>query len=86
MDLFDEFLTSRKYTLEYQGQTQVLNQSQILAMSYDPDRNLRKAAQECFYTEISQHELVLSNIYNAIIQDHGLNDGIEPCKQCSSGK
>ena len=76
IDLFDEFLTSRKYTLEYNGQTQTLNQSQILALSYDADRNLRKAAQECFYTELSQHELVLSNIYNAVVQDHGLNDGI----------
>src|SRR4029077_14176488 len=40
------------------------------------DRGLRKAAQTCFFAELSQHELVLTNIFNTIAQDHSLNDQI----------
>ncbi len=76
VNLFDEFLASLEYRLDYNGETQTLTQPALLALSYQPDRNLRKAAQECLYTELSQHELVLTNVYNAITQDHSLNDQI----------
>ncbi|MES2794021.1 MAG: M3 family oligoendopeptidase [Planctomycetota bacterium] len=76
VNLFDEFVASVEYRLEYKGETQTLTQPALLAMSYQPDRDLRKAAQECLYTELSKHELVLTNVYNAITQDHSLNDQI----------
>ena len=76
VNLFDEFLASLEYKLDYNGEVQTLTQPALLALSYQPDRNLRKAAQECLYTELSQHELVLTNVYNAITQDHSLNDQI----------
>jgi len=74
--LFDEFVASLEYTLEYEGQKRALTQPAILALNYDPDRNLRKAAQACFFTELSRHELVLTNIFNTIAQDHAINDQI----------
>jgi len=74
--LFDEFTASLQYPLEYQGETRTLTQPGILALSYDPDRGLRKAAQECLYTELSRHELVLTNVFNAITQDHSINDQV----------
>ncbi len=74
--LFDEFVASLEYTLDYNGQKRTLTQPAILALSYEPDRELRKAAQTCFFNELSRHELVLSNIFNAIAQDHGINDQI----------
>lgn len=76
MTLFDEFVASLEYTLEYEGKKQVLTQPAILALNYDPDRNLRKAAQECFFAELSRHGLVLTNIFNTIAQDHAINDQI----------
>lgn len=76
MNLFDEFVASLQYQLDYQGEKKTLTQPQILALSYDPDRELRKTAQVCFYTELIRHELVLTNIFNAIAQDHGINDQI----------
>src|SRR5262249_5037034 len=76
MNLFDEFVASLEYELEYNGQTRTLTQPSILALSYDPDRELRKAAQECLFQELSRHELVLSSVFNAVAQDHGLNDQI----------
>ncbi|MSR56321.1 MAG: M3 family oligoendopeptidase [Planctomycetaceae bacterium] len=76
MNLFDEFVASLEYTLEYEGETRVLTQPSILALNYDSDRNLRKAAQTCFFAELTRHELVLTHIFNAIAQDHGLNDQI----------
>lgn len=76
MNLFDEFVASLRYELDYGGQKRTLTQPSILALSYDADRGLRKAAQTCFFAELSKHELVLSTIFNAIAQDHDLNDQI----------
>ncbi len=76
VNLFDEFVAGVQYHLEYDGQKRKLTQPEILAMSYEPDRRLRKAAQTCFFTEIARHELVLTSIFNAVAQDHGLNDQI----------
>jgi len=76
VNLFDEFLASMQYQLDYNGEKQTLTQPALLALSYQPDRGMRKAAQECLYTELSRHELVLTNVFNAITQDHGLNDQI----------
>lgn len=76
VNLFDEFLSSLEYHLDYNGEKQTLTQPALLALSYQPDRQLRKAAQECLYGELSKHELVLTNIFNAITQDHSLNDQI----------
>ena len=74
--LFDEFVASLEYTLEYEGKQQVLTQPAILALNYESDRELRKAAQACFFTELSRHELVLTNVFNTIAQDHAINDQI----------
>lgn len=74
--LFDEFVASLEYTLDYDGQQRKLTQPAILALNYDSDRNLRKAAQSCFFAELSRHELVLTNIFNVIAQDHSINDQI----------
>jgi oligoendopeptidase F len=76
VNLFDEFLASVDYRFDYNGEIQTLTQPALLALSYQPDRSMRKAAQECLYTELSRHELVLTNVFNAITQDHGLNDQI----------
>ncbi|MDB5389267.1 MAG: oligoendopeptidase pepF/M3 family [Planctomycetaceae bacterium] len=76
VNLFDEFLASMEYRFDYNGEQQTLTQPALLALSYQPDRGMRKAAQECLYTELSRHELVLTNVFNAITQDHGLNDQI----------
>lgn len=74
--LFDEFVASLSYTLDYKGEKRTLTQPAILALNYDADRGLRQAAQTCFFTELSRHELVLTNIFNAIAQDHSINDQI----------
>lgn len=76
VNLFDEFVASLEYHLDYNGEKRTLTQPAILALSYESDRGLRKAAQECFFTELSQHELVLTSVFNAVAQDHGINDSI----------
>ena len=76
INLFDEFVSSLRYTLDYNGEVKTLTQPQILSLSYDPDRAKRKAAQVCLYGELEKNELVLTNIFNALAQDHGLNDEI----------
>jgi len=76
INLFDEFLASLKYEFEYNGEKKTLTQPALLSLVYDADRNKRRAAQECLYAELSSHELILTNIFNALAQDHGLNDQI----------
>ena len=76
VNLFDEFTASLEYHLDYNGEKRTLTQPGLLALVYDSDRGLRKAAQECLYTELSRHELVLTNVFNSITQDHSLNDQI----------
>ena len=75
-DLFDEFVASLRYSFTWEGKTDSLTQSHILSFSYDANREKRQAAQECLYAELSRHELVLSSVFNAVAQDHALNDGI----------
>jgi oligoendopeptidase F len=86
MNLFDEFVASLEYELDYNGEQRTLTQPSILALNYDPDRGLRKAAQTCFFNELSRHELVLTSIFNAIAQDHGLNDQIRKYDSPMSGR
>jgi oligoendopeptidase F len=76
VNLFDEFTASLEYHLDYNGEKRTLTQPALLALSYEQDRGLRKAAQECLYTELAKHEVVLSNIFNAITQDHALGDQV----------
>lgn len=80
VNLFDEFLASLKYEFEFNGEKQTLTQPALLSLAYDADRNKRRAAQECLYAELSSHELILTNIFNALAQDHGLNDQIRNYK------
>ena len=72
VNLFDEFLASLKYEFEYNGEKKTLTQPALLSLVYDADRNKRRAAQECLYAELSRHELILTNIFNNLAQDHGL--------------
>ena len=80
MNLFDEFVASLKYDLDYNGERRTLTQPGLLSLVYDADRGLRKAAQVCLFTELSRHELVLSSIFNVIAQDHSINDSIREFK------
>lgn len=75
-NLFDEFAASLEYHLEYNGEKRTLTQPAILSLVYDSDRGLRKAAQVCFFNELSRHDVVLTSIFNAVAQDHSLNDQI----------
>lgn len=76
INLFDEFVASLEYHLDYNGEKRTLTQPALLALAYDADRGLRKASQVCLYTELARHELVLTNIYNTVAQDHSINDQI----------
>lgn len=86
VSLFDEFVASRSYSLTYGGQTRELTQSALLALVYDADRGLRKAAVETLYQELSRHELVLSSIFNSVAHDHAINDEIRHYPQAMASR
>ncbi|MFN9199800.1 MAG: M3 family oligoendopeptidase [Planctomycetaceae bacterium] len=75
-NLFDEFVSALRYEFDYGGERQTLSQPQVLALNYHPERDRRRAAQQCLFDELSRHELVLSSVLNTVAQDHAINDQV----------
>jgi oligoendopeptidase F len=68
--LFTELTTSLTFPLERDGAAQTLTLSEILALSHEADRGLRRQAHETLFKVLSQHELVLTFVYDTLVQDH----------------
>lgn len=68
--LFSEITSSLSFPLEREGKTEELNLSEILALLYRRDRELRKKAWETLFQGLSRHGQVLTFIYDTLIQDH----------------
>jgi oligoendopeptidase F len=68
--LFTELTTSLAFPLERDGTLQKLTLSEILALSHEADRGVRRRAHETLFQVLSQHELVLTFVYDTLVQDH----------------
>ena len=68
--LFTELISSLAFSLERDGATQNLTLSEILALSHEADRDLRRRAHETLFADLSRHELVLTFVYDTLVQDH----------------
>ncbi len=76
MTLFDEFTGSFTYRLLVDGEEKELTGSEMLALLYSPDRDLRERAFSTFLQHHSQNRLVLTSIFNALILDYKVEDQI----------
>ena len=74
--LFDEFTGSFTFRLSVDGQEKELTGSEMLALLYSPDRDLRERAIRTFLSHHEKNELVLNAIFNALILDHRVEDEI----------
>ncbi len=74
--LFDEVTGRMTCDVEHGGEIRRLNESETLALLYDPDRTMRQAAAEALTVSLKDHQHVLTYIFNVLVQDHKVNDEI----------
>jgi oligoendopeptidase F len=74
--LFDEFIGSFIFRLTMEGKEEEFTGSEMLAMLYSPDRDLRERALITFLKHHEQNHLVLTSIFNALILDSRVEDEI----------
>ena len=72
--LFDELLSSLLFEVEVDGETQALNESALLALLYDGRRALRQAAARALTKGLEANGLVLTFVFNTLVQDHAIDD------------
>ena len=68
--LFTELTTSLRFPLERDGTTETLTMSEVLALVHHQERDLRRNAYETLFTVLSKHDLVLTSVYETLVQDH----------------
>ncbi|MFQ5794694.1 MAG: M3 family oligoendopeptidase [Candidatus Bipolaricaulia bacterium] len=72
--LFTEINARNKFRLERDGKVQELTQSEILALLYDPDREVRKAAATSFTEVLQGNAHVCTFIYNTLLHEKDVLD------------
>lgn len=74
--LFDEISGRLVCEVEHGGEVRRLNESETLALLYDPDRSVRRAAAEALTVSLKDQQHVLTYIFNVLVQDHKVDDEI----------
>lgn len=68
--LFTELTTSLSFPMERNGNVESLTMSDLLALVYHGDPEIRRRAYDTLFDVLSKHDLVLSSVYDTLIQDH----------------
>jgi oligoendopeptidase F len=68
--LFTELTTSLGFPMEREAKIEHLTMSEVLALVHDKDRDVRRRAQETLFDVLSRHDLVLTSVYDTLLQDH----------------
>ncbi|HUI26425.1 MAG TPA: M3 family oligoendopeptidase [Candidatus Kryptonia bacterium] len=74
--LFDEVLSSLQFDVDVDGQHQSLNESAVLALLYDAKRERRQAGARALTAGLRANSLLLTFIFNVLIQDHAVDDRV----------
>jgi oligoendopeptidase F len=72
--LFTELTTSLVFPIQREGREERLTMSEVLALVHDPDRELRRRAYESVFGVLSGQGLVLTYVYDTLVQDHLVAD------------
>jgi len=68
--LFTELTSNLGFPFRRNGKDERLTLSEILALSHEPDRSVRRAAHETLFEVLEKHALVLTFVYDTLVQDH----------------
>ena len=68
--LHTELTAELAFPLEMDGARRDLTLSEVLALLYRPERDLRRRAMETVFGVLEQHRQVLAFVYDTLVQDH----------------
>ena len=74
--LFDEVTGRLACSVEVDGETRRLNESETLALLYDPARDTRRAAAEAMTVTLREQSHLLTYVMNTLVQDHKIDDDL----------
>ena len=72
--LFDELISAQRFQLRHDGAEQELGEEEVLALLYDPDRELRRDAARALTRGLEQNARPLAFIFNTLVQDKAVDD------------
>lgn len=72
--MFDDVLAAMSFAVEVDGTTRTLNESGVLALLYDPRREVRQRAARALTDGLRGQSIVLTFVLNVVAQDHALTD------------
>jgi oligoendopeptidase F len=72
--LFDEIMSSMRFQLEANGESEELGEEEVLARLYSPDREARRAASSALTQGLRTHAGPLAFIFNTLVQDKAVDD------------
>lgn len=71
--LFDEVLGGIKFRVWVGGKPKEMTEAEVLALLYDPSRDVRRAAAKGLTKGLLEHSHVLTYIFNTLVLDHSIN-------------
>ncbi len=72
--LFDEIMSSMRFTVSTDGKTEDLGEEEVLSRLYSPDRDARRAASAALTAGLRANAGPLAFIFNTLVQDKAVND------------
>ena len=72
--LFTEVHGRSKFKMEREGETQEINQQQLLSLFFNPDRQVRRAASQSLTQGLRQNAHVCTFVYNTLLHEKDVLD------------
>ncbi len=72
--LFDQLLGSAKFAIELDGKEHEMSEKEVLALLYDPRRDVRAAAAKSLTEGLQKHQDTLGLIMNTLVLEHATMD------------
>ena len=72
--LFDEILGRLRFRVRRGGETQDLGEEEVLALLYDPDRDVRREAADALTRVLTENARTLGFVFNTLVQDKAADD------------
>jgi oligoendopeptidase F len=72
--LFDEVMGDARFTVEHPEGRREVSEEEVLALLYDPDREVRRAGAASLTAGLEERSRVLSFIFNTLVQDKAQDD------------
>ena len=72
--LFDETLAALRFPLEREGESRELSEEEILALLYEPDRELRRAAADGLTRGLEGQARLFGFVFNTLVLDKAIRD------------